>query len=352
MKKAFFVSCIAFFILLSFSCAKKSKNVPGAAEHQSYNIKFWGFKTSAKVKASPEEVEKYMGGPTNLVRSAGTVKLKIISGDRFDKKGDSVVFQGQLMGTPMTIQVWLMVHVPGKEKMFVCLLNDSIMGFVRYRLTKLEDGTKVETEFEIEQTNPLLSGVFEILNLNETALKIQNESLVRMQKYFEPGMSDEALGSAKNKGEAIDKPYQAHQISLFINASPEKVAEYVASPEFNEMLRSRYNLDFGNALIDRKTGIYNLNLNFLGAKTSPEVLVCSYQFQEHIFVYWLGKINSRIQFFFKPESGGTELIIAYTLEPPSSFGGDLTQILMNTVNIPNMLEQVMLEIKGKLEGSA
>jgi len=351
MKKTAFWITVLILMALTGCVKKPGKKLEGGlAEHRTYDISFWGYKRSLKVKAAPELVDQYLLDPNHLVVASQALKLKIEASESKGRRGDQVIYKTQVLGVPFNLKVVLWDHEPGREALMVCLLNDNIMGFIRYHLRKLEDGTRFSFEFEVEEDNPLMDKLVIPLQLDRIIMKLEDEAVDRMQRYFDPDLTEDSA-EASAKGERFNKMYQTHEVAAWINAPPARVAEYMADPAFTELVRQKYNIDFGQGLTSRKPGIFPLKVNFLGTATTPDALILSYEFEKHVFVYWSGKINSRIQIFTRPEREGTRLIVTYMLEAPSNFTVDLANIMMNTAKIPKSIEAVMADIKAAVEGS-
>jgi len=351
MQKVIWVALLLGVGLFS-GCAKKpgEKFEKGVIEHRSYNIRFWGYRRAVKVKADPQAVDAYLRDPGHLVSASKSLNIKMEGSSLAEKRGDQVIFRTQHMGVPITMNLVLWDRVPAQEVLFIFLMNDTLMGFLRYRLRPIPEGTRFDFELEIEETNPLLESLIQTLGVDDMLMKLQDDDVEMMLKHFDPEYQPEK--SREFLGENFDKLYQARQVSIWINASSRKVANYLASPAFTELVRQNYDIDFGQAFTSRNPGIYPLKVNFLGNATTPDALVMSYEFGEHIFAYWAGKINARIQIFVTPKSSGSEMTLAYMLESPSSFTVEIANILANTAQIPKAVEQVMIEIKNDIEGES
>jgi len=339
------------FAVSLVQCVKKTPPTGGLVEHQAYANKFWGYRTSVLVKAGPAEIEEYNLDAGNLIQSGGNVGLKIASGDKFEKIGDRVVYQSEMMGATFTISCVLVKNDPGKSQVFVCLVNEGMMAFIRYQMTPLEQATKLTIEFEVEEANALLEEIIEQARLKEIIMKLQDEAIARLQTHFDPSLKREELLISGLKGEYYDKMYPAHQASIWIDAPLSKVAEYIASPAFTEMMKQNFNIDFGRAFMDQKPGTYRLAVNFLGNETHPDAFILSYQKEKRILAYWTAKLNSRIQILTRARQGGTEFTIAYMTESPPTVTMELAQIVLNNALIPNYVESALIEIKAAVEGA-
>ncbi len=350
--KKFQLTILGLILAISLvQCVKKTPQAGGLVEHQGYAVKFWGYRTSVLVKAGPAEIDAYNSDAGNLIQSGGNVGLKIASGDKFEKVGDRVVYQSELMGKALTISCVMAKYDPGKEQVFVCLLNESIMAFIRYQMKPLGQNSKLTIELEVEETNPLLTEMIEQVKLKETVMKLQDEAIARLQMHFDPSLKREDLQSENLRGEPIEKLYPAHQATIWINAPATKVAEYLASPAFTEMMKQKFNIDFDRAFMDQKPGTYRLSVNFLGTESHPDAFILSYQKEKHIIAYWTAKLNSRIQIYTKPRKGGTEFTLAFMTESPSAVTMELANIVMNNAQIPNIVEAALIEIKTAVEGA-
>jgi hypothetical protein len=233
----------------------------------------------------------------------------------------------------------------------LCSVNESTMALLHYQIKKMEDGTRLNITYEVEESNPLISELLETMKLSEVVRKLQDESLARMQAHFDPSLKVEELIANMPPGEMVNKSYQAHSESLSTSGSPRKVADYMASPEFTNMIRDDYKVDFGRAFQDRKAGLYKLKADFFGVKNEPDILIMSYEPDKHIFLYMEGNMRSRIQIVLKPKAGGTEVSIAYMLDAPSAFSTEVANTLANTVQLPKFLEQVLIRAKAAIEGT-
>ena len=354
MKKL--VILAAVFVLVSTLGCKgvKPKPGPGAgnAEHKQYDVKYWGYKRAVKIKATPDQVDEYLMDPGHLASASKTLKLKMISNGRMEKRGDHVTYKAQALGVPLNITLTLWDRDPGKEALLICLVNDSTMGFIRYHLRKLEDGTKFAFEFDVEESNPLLENLIETMKLDQTIMKLQDENIAKMKAHFDPDVNEEEEAGGEPRGENYYKLFQANEVSVWINAGPDKVREYLTASAFTDMMRSKYSVDFGKTFIEGKTGcVYRAGAVFLGTHEDSDLLVLSNEVDKPIMAYLAAALPSRISIIARPARGGTQFTLAFMTMPPTAFTAELANALNNSGQIPKVVERVLLDIKTGVEGA-
>jgi len=346
MKKAV-VLTVALALVFAGGCRKRTRT---EVVNEAYDVRFSGVKTAVKVKAEPEQIEKYLLDPHNLVQADRNQKLKLVSGKAFTGKGDKVVLQSEAGGEPLSISLVLLKLEPGKGAELICLFQESILGFYRYQMKKLDDGTKLTLELEVEDENPLVQNSLQKLNLKKLTAELQNDLARQIQVHFDPALQMETIADA-SEGEPYEKLFQARRVAVWINASPAKVSEYMTSPAFSRVLLEKYNSDYGQAFIQHQPGIYPAGSNFLGAREEYDLALLAYHQDQYSISYLTAKLPSCIRIITAPERNGTRLTLAYMTLPPSAFTAEVANLLTNALQIPRVIERALLDIKAAVEGS-
>jgi len=337
-------------LVVSAGCEKLRKKTE-VSERKVYDVRYWGYKRAVKVKASPAEVEAYLMNPSHMVKASKSLKFKMSGCEKMAKRGDTVVFSAQSLAVPITIRITLLDLVPGKDAVFICLLNDSTMGFIRYHLRPLPDGTRFDFDFEIEGSNPLLENLIEGLKLDELIIRLEDDTVDNMLVHFDPDFRPEQNPEGGGKGENFDKLYAANEVSVWVNASPEKLRQYLADPAFAEMIKQKYDIDFGMVFSKGISGgVYPVSSNLLGNYEQFDVMLLSYDQDKPILAYLASKLPSRMEIVPRPARGGTQVTLAFMIMPPSAFTMEPTKALSNTSLLPNAVERVLLDIKAAVEG--
>lgn len=207
--------------------------------------------------------------------------------------------------------------------------------------------------FQIEESNPLLENLIKSLSLDKMVMKLQDETIDRMQANFDPGFKPEPPSHGEFQGENFNKLYSASEVSVWINSSPEKVRAYLANPAFTEMMRQKYNIEFGKTFIKGKDGnIYRAGINFLGVREDSDLLVLANEPDKPVVAYLAAALPSRIIIIANPARGGTLFTLAFMTMPPTAFTVDLANALNNSGQIPKVVERALIDIKIAVEGQS
>jgi hypothetical protein len=345
------VLVIALLLVTVSGCAKhnKTKVEPAEVVQESYDVTFLGYKAAIKVKASPEELEKFLLTPSGLLESGGLIKLKQVSDGELKQKGDTILFKAQMAGIKTDLREVLWKLDPGKEVFIIIAADNGMLAFLRYNFKKLEDGAKLDITFEVEESNPLVKQLVATMKLDEFLKKAQDNTMARIKIHFDPSLAQQTLEENAPVGEMTTKYYVARKTTVWVDETPQNVAEYAASEDFRQFIKERYNLDFQNAFIDRKPGLYKIKTDFLGVKVEPDFMVLNYDYAKFVQAYMEGNLQSVIQVSFMPDKGGTQVSLAYMLDSPTSFSAEISSTLANTIQIPKYVGMALTEAKQEVE---
>ena len=116
MRKAVIIG-LAAVVILAGGCAHLKKKPAGAqvVEHKNADVTFTCYKTTVKVKATPQQVEDYILDVQHLSAKVGEHRFKMLSNKKMQKLGDMVDFREELAGVTINGKFILVYYKPGEE---------------------------------------------------------------------------------------------------------------------------------------------------------------------------------------------------------------------------------------------
>ena len=347
------LSAFLLMVLLIAGCAlfKKKQGQP-TVEHRSISVPVVGYKTTIKIKASPEQVDQYLREAKSLEADAGTYKLKILSKKKIEKVGDSLEGKGVIGGLSIPGQFMLVYYQPKEEIWYAGKGELGRKGVMKFGLTEVEGGTKVTIKFEVEENKAVLTkSGGQLINFSKAMSKILEKAIARGQVHFDPSLKVEELLEKGERGEFYHTFYQEHQLSIGINAPLKTVSKFLTDPKNWKAYQEKYNLEFSSCLVTGKESPCPVKVKFWGISYEFNSFPLDYKYGENLSAYWVHKlIIARIQIGLKSELNGTRSSVSYTTELPGAFSPESAALLMNLMQLPNYLEKILLNLKNDLEG--
>ena len=347
---------ITALILVMFSglgcIPRKKKQGEGLVEQKFSNLHFVGYKATFKVAAGPAQIDEYLLDLKNLDVETGGYRIRMDSKSRVEKFGDSVNAKMEILNVSIPGKFILTYHEPGKEICYVYYAKFGITGIVRFSLKEVGNATKVSAKFELEDINPFFSELSQAVNVPEMLGKLMDAGIARAQSQFDPSFQPEELPSKGFRGEIIDSLFQAGESSIWINASPKKVFQYLTDPQNAKVYNDKYGFGFAYCMDESAGDVCPFKIKMLGTEYELNSFRAARTRGESGTYYWVSKaLLARIIYTVKPERMGTRLGLAYMVELPPSIseqGGDL---ILNVLQAPKALETMMTDIKASIEGT-
>jgi len=351
----FSVLFLAISVLAGCALLKK-KETPSAVEKKSYTIRFMGYKTIVKVKAKPEEVEDYLFDPQIMKAKQGSYEIIPLTKDRLDQLGARGSYKIKLPGISVSSNGVLAYFKPGEEIWYLGQIESkqvgaSAMGIIRFNLSQFGDETRLVERWEME-TNELAGAIMEASNVREVGGKLFDQALARGQAHFDPSLTEQELLEKGNRGEFYDAFYQAHQLGVWINASPKKVAEYLKDPHHWQVKQDAEEMDFGGCLAEGDPGPCKIRLKTSGIQKEPNLFTGVYNPGEYTSACWVSEAGlTRLELLIKPEGKGTRLTLIYMEEFPFLISPE-SELMTRMMQAPKALEQLLINFKNGMEGTS
>jgi len=350
--KKFFLVPVILSLLFSYNCAHLRKKPQTGVEHQSATARFIGYKLTVRVKASPREIEQYLLNPENLECKAGTYALKMISRSQIEKLGDTARFKFEVAKLSLPFKFTFVYFKPGEEIWFLGQADIGVMGFFRFNYRPMEGGTRISLNYEMEDPNTFLGDLSEAINMPEAIVKLMEVEIAKGQEHFDPSLQADQLLKKGLRGEFYDTFFQTHQASIWINASPKRVQEYICNPQSRVTLWEKYGFDFGPCFISGEPGPWPVKFKIMGIQYDYDSFPASYKYGEHVSAYWVNRMGiARLNMTFKPDQGGTRFSFADMIELPAGIAEGGGNLIMSIMQVPAALEKDLLGIKNEVEGT-
>jgi len=355
MKKTLIFIIIVNLMVMA-GCAKKlKKEERGLVEQQSAPIRFSGYKLAVKINASPEQVEQYLLDPKNFEIEAGRAKMKVISGKKFEKLGESADLRIEVLGAATPAKLFLVYREP-KEAIYYILQTEK-MGFSiwRFNLKAQAGGTRLTVKEESEDVGPMTE-IKESMKIGESLAKMVDAKIAKAEVHFDPSLDFQELTSGGLRGELSESFYQGIDSSVWINAAPEKVGQYITDSSNWSVLKEKYGVDFGTCMLSGKTDPCPIRITIVGMEYEYNNFQTSYKVGEYSSSYMVSYMVSKqlisgVQFAIKPEQNGTRMSFTILMELPASMSQEGGKMAMDIMQIPKMIEDVLLDVKKRVEGA-
>jgi hypothetical protein len=357
IKKKVLILAIAL-TLSAFGCAKQiKKEAKPEISQETSTVKFWGYKVTVLVKATPEQLENYLTDSDKLKQEVSKgIKLERVSGGRMATVGDHADYVIKAAGFTVPYRLTMINYQPGEEIWYISeTVDEFVVSVLRYQMKKVKHGTMLTVRFELQEPKGAILGPFsEAINLQEQMVKGTEHGVAMIQEYFDKSVNAEQLMAGGLRGDYYITFFTNISTGAFIEATPAKVQKYTASPDTWD----KWDKDFKvkgitRCLIGKQAGAcpaqvnlmgVDYKLNFFNATYVPEKISSGY------FTSAVGGVG-RVQTFIKPRNGGTDFSIEYMMQL-SQFSSEGTEFLINLSQMPKIVEEMTLDIKTGSESKA
>ena len=343
--------------LAASSCVKKTRPSRHAIVTQSSTPKFMGHKITVLVKATPDQLVKHFTDPEHLRMDLGPIKIQHTTGEKLEKVGDTADYRIQIPGLTTVGYRMTLIHRKGNEELW--LMTETTIEFVvsvlRYQFKQVPDGTLMTVRFELQEPQgAVLGSLAKAINLNEQMVKGTEYGTAGIQQAFDPSVDPDALLQQGLRGESYVTFFSASESHGYIPASPEKVHQYLTSPETWAKWQKQFKVsNIGPCLTAPGKGECEAEINLMAV---------DYRLEFYNSIYEPGKLSSswftspiagvgRIQTLIKPSGFGTELSIYYMIEVPQLTTAG-TEMLINLSRLPHTVEQMIGDTQTSLQSAS
>ncbi len=347
-------------LILGNACAHLGKKEnPSKVTHQASSVRFTGYTTTVEIKGDPEAVSKYLLQPKNFLGyQQGNLRFSIKSPKVMEQAGDTIGYTITYSGIKMPMIAILAKYKPGEEIWYFFGGPRGVISDLRLYLRPFENGTKVTLKYENEDLSPGLQEVQESLNLREVMAAAFEQAVANGQKYFDPSLDPARLLKEGIRGEFYEPFYDAYLETVWIDAPPEKVFNYLNGPALKKY-QVEYGASFGKVLFRKDRGPIPARMNaggmeyeFLGfpGQSSYGAGKRGYHSTAYL-VSGSGSYISKFQATVKRSGRGSELTINYEISSSRVVSNELYNLAMLETELPKTLEKFLSDLKQDLEGA-
>jgi len=230
--------------------------------------------------------------------------------------------------------------------------NELLVSVLRYQMKKGQEGTILTVRFEVEEPqDPFFKSIAEAINLQANMVKGTEQGTAMIQAYFNKSLKVEELLEKGLRGEFYVTFFSANKLSAYINAEPQKVHKYITNPETWAKWEQEYKIyNLGPCLTSQESGACQAQINLGGVDYKMNFFSASYEPDKYMSSYFTSPVAGvgRIQIFLKPKDKGTALSIKYMIQV-SQFSPGGTEFLLNLSQLPQIIEQMILDVKNNSE---
>jgi hypothetical protein len=371
MKKKTIALFFALMITASGTGCQAIKRIfikppPEGVIQESYTIRLMGYKQTVTIKGSPEELSEFLNDP----EKSSTAMLSGIAIKGAEEPSEAV--EPTHAGTSFSLKVNLMgFEIPGQlivlkviehKLLWIVWDNPYVFQIQRWESTPVKEGTRLTFKFDTEIPREGILGnlvdALGFMGLADVALKEVDLMLAMIQAHFDPSLNPRELVAVGLRGEPYETFLQADEASIWVNAGPEEVAEYIVTnlesylPEMKREeecnLEEFINMQKGQIIhCPAAFKFLSLDLDLDTFFTWIE------KGKNHVFrVYAPGRDNLVfVDFSVTPEAGGSRVKAVVVNEIPGPTSQRLVDIMMALAAVPKRISEFLVDIKQGVEGT-
>jgi len=348
---------LLFGMLFSLTCLigcanlkKQDQNQP--ITHKPADVGFMCYKTTIKVKATPDQVEQYILFPKNVTMRSPLHSFIISSDRKLEHPGEMVEFEEIILGVPEGGRFILAYYDPGKEVWYLSDLNEGGISLMRIEYQRIGDSTRVTIKYELERERSAATFLDDLINVQGMMAKLIDQEIVSIQKHFDPEVNSEEILAKGRIGEFYEAFYQGQELSVQVNRPLGKTISYLTDPRTWQTWKENFGYDFAQCLAKPESGRCEVHLKMFGGEKTIDSFAGRSKPGEYATAFWVDyPIFARVKVILKPCSAGTRITVQYMVEVPfimSEVGPDL---IANILSLPQILDQFLLSIKNDIEKS-
>jgi hypothetical protein len=370
MKKKTIALFFALMIMASGTGCQAIKRIfvkppPEGVVESSYPIAIDGYQSTVVVKATPKELTDYITDLPRLLetsRAMGLFQLKIedsVPDMKPIKVGQSIGITVKILGLSLPCRIIVFDYKPDKE-LWLMLITEGSWAWLlaRIKIKPVQEGSMVSVN-AFGRVPETLGTIIDTLQLAYAASARIDLWMAIVQTEFDPSLDVKEVTGKGLRGESYKKFFQANEASVWINAGPEEVVEWMADnfesylPEIKmsphcPSLAEFLNMPEGDVMYC-PADLEFLNLNF----DASTFFIQRKKVSESIYrMYFqgLGEVGW-IRVTVAPETGGTRVQGRVAIEIPGSTSPQIMDIMVALGAIPKHLRRALLDIKQGVEGT-
>jgi hypothetical protein len=366
----------SIMVLLAASCAgcHKIKKVfikPPAegVTQESYTIKVYAYDSSVVIKATPQKIIEYFAKDiSRFERASGLlqIELKDLSpGLDMTEVGQSIDFNISILAINFPCRLTTLKYIQDKELWWM-ILTDGNWILARFDLKPLQEGSMLKFNV-LGQPSKTMTAILDTLPLIEAVFSVFDLGVAFIQSEFDPELDVKELTEKGLRGEVYEEFLQAHDVSVWINASPQNVTRNVMAPDkFQDIVnmtqaeglseclyepenRRRWEKDAGEPIFCPAA----VPLAGVKWKFDSFTIINLDNPQGFLTIYGVAAAADKIfkgQLAAQPEKGGTRARMTVAIELPGSATPNLMSTIVMISGLPQWMGKLLLDIKAKVEG--
>jgi len=350
---------MTFLLALGFGCAKKKVQVeePSIIGEESLTRRFKGYRTTVEIKAGAGELEKILLNPRVMEMSTSLMKIEFVSGERFQKLGDTVDYRISAFGFGFDVRAILIHYEPGQEIWYAGSGGTAIFLF-RFHMEGQGDATRLTVSCELlEQGSSDFQRLTSLVDLYKLIAQGFEGVIANIQVQFDPSLKKAGLLAKGIRGEFYESFYVGHQVSKHVEATGEEIFQVFKDPafwlEFEQKTGVKSDPCFYELSPGKNPGVCPVRINLFGDTLVLDTVLSAHSFERYTFNYFYWG-DSRFQFVFDfSEQGGTDIILFYLTPSSNLTNPNMLNVAMNFDKIPEAIKTVFLPlIKSRAEAGA
>jgi len=357
---------------LGFPACHKKPSLKTSGEEitqKSFPVRVFGYKTSFAVKTTPENLSRFFIEDLSWInRLAGSLQFRaeLKPGMDMSVPGSAMNVSIKILGLTIPAKVVNLRYVPARELWLMVLMEESWL-IARIQARPAPEGCLVNLS-TLGNVSPSLVKFVDTAQLVKIAAARIDTTMATVQHEYDPSVDPGQLTEQGLRGELYEKPFQAWEASVWLNAPIGKVVELTMQPEnFRKIFETGQVEGVADCLLAPENQS-RWRHEAGQAKASPEIIYCPDSSikmagirwetdtfamlkpadYEHLLTMQSTIVNNfvEISMFGKPENGGTRIWMKMVLEPPGNMP-NLAEALISVSGIPQWMKNILLEIKAQ-----
>ncbi len=331
----------------------------------SYPIQVNLYEVSVLIKATPGELDEYISDISGIQKASSKLGVANLEIEDLGMKGpvlqlgQSMAVTVKILGLSLRSRAVVFKYKPEQELWLMVMTEDYWSWLLaRIKIEPVKEGSIVSVS-SIGRPTEQIGDIIDTFKLVEAVAGQIDLWLAYIQSEFDPEVNVKDLTGRGLRGELYHEFIQAYEASIWINSSPEKVAQWLIKESETYMPEIRIKGDCNS-------------FNAFNQISAHEVKYCpaSYEFgilegDLETFLIWMEKNNKRIyriylqgmgqfgliRFITAPEAGGCRLSCFVAVEIPGSAAPRVMELMVAIADIPQRLNTLISAIKHGVEGT-
>jgi hypothetical protein len=360
-------------LALSMPGCRGIKNVfikapSGEAVHSSYPIKVFVYETSLVIRETPENfLASVVNDVSWLQRVSGPGSFRLFELSDLPPEidmtdvGQSLPVNIKVLGITFSCRLITMNYKSDNEVWFMLVVGDGWM-LLRFKIEPIEEGGMLSLN-ALGYPPRFLDAFFGIDQLVEASAGLMDLMLANLQSEFDPEFDVRKATEKGLRGQMYDAFLQGHETSVWVEASPLRVKEWIfGKPDnLNNLVP---NLSFEEEYFDGPEAMTAHPENLLyspaiyrirGMETEATALSKGEwegDFDIYVYSVWIIVLDTLIkeQLTIEEQGSGSRVKIISAFELPGPSNPEATDMIITISGIPERAEDILLNIKAGVEG--